>query len=64
MFLRSTPRGNGASGDLGEISLADLERHQIQRLLETKADLGTVAKISRRRPHHALAKDPCYGLRK
>ena len=44
-FLRATPGRNGATADFGEISLAELERRHIEKLLEKKSDLGTVAKI-------------------
>jgi DNA-binding NtrC family response regulator len=44
-FLRTTPARNGSGADFGELSLADLERLHIQKLLEKRSDLGTVAKI-------------------
>ncbi len=44
-FLRSAPAKNGAVTDFGDLSLADLERLHIEKLLEKRSDLGTVAKI-------------------
>ena len=63
-FLRSSPKRNGASADFGELSLADLERHHIQRLLEKKSDLGTVAKILGIGRTTLWRKMREYGLRK
>jgi len=50
--------------DFGELSLADLERHHIQRLLEKKSDLGTVAKILGIGRTTLWRKMREYGLRK
>ncbi|MEA2623986.1 MAG: hypothetical protein QOD06_31 [Candidatus Binatota bacterium] len=44
-FLRGSRNGKSGALDFGEISLGELERRHIQRLLETKSDLGTVARI-------------------
>jgi len=63
-FLRSSPKSNGAAADFGELSLADLERHHIQRLLEKKSDLGTVAKILGIGRTTLWRKMREYGLRK
>jgi len=63
-FLRSSPKRNGASTDFGELSLADLERHHIQRLLQSKSDLGTVAKILGIGRTTLWRKMREYGLRK
>jgi transcriptional regulator of acetoin/glycerol metabolism len=63
-FLRSSPKSNGAAADFGELSLADLERHHIQRLLERKSDLGTVAKILGIGRTTLWRKMREYGLRK
>jgi two-component system response regulator HydG len=63
-FLRSSPKSNGAATDFGELSLADLERHHIQRLLEKKSDLGTVAKILGIGRTTLWRKMREYGLRK
>jgi two-component system, NtrC family, response regulator HydG len=63
-FLRSSPNSNGASTDFGELSLADLERHHIQRLLQSKSDLGTVAKILGIGRTTLWRKMREYGLRK
>jgi len=62
--LRSSPKSNGAAADFGELSLADLERHHIQRLLEKKSDLGTVAKILGIGRTTLWRKMREYGLRK
>ena len=63
-FLRSSPKSNGAAADFGELSLADLERHHSQRLLEKKSDLGTVAKILGIGRTTLWRKMREYGLRK
>ena len=63
-FLRVAPRRNGNSVDFGELSLADLERHHIERLLEKKSDLGTVAKILGIGRTTLWRKMREYGLRK
>lgn len=63
-FLRTAPRRNGAAVDFGEVSLADLERQHIQRLLEKKSDLGTVAKILGIGRTTLWRKMREYGLRK
>ena len=63
-FLRVAPRRNGASMDFGELSLADLEPHHIERLLEKKSDLGTVAKILGIGRTTLWRKMREYGLRK
>jgi two-component system response regulator HydG len=63
-FLRSSPKRNGAATDFGELSLADLERHHIQRLLQSKSDLGTVAKILGIGRTTLWRKMREYGLRK
>jgi DNA-binding NtrC family response regulator len=44
-FLRGSRNGKNGALDFGEISLGELERRHIQRLLEKKSDLGTVARI-------------------
>ena len=63
-FLRAAPRRNGNAVDFGELSLADLERHHIERLLEKKSDLGTVAKILGIGRTTLWRKMREYGLRK
>ena len=63
-FLRAAPRRNGNAVDFGELSLADHERHHIERLLEKKSDLGTVAKILGIGRTTLWRKMREYGLRK
>lgn len=55
---------NGAGGNYGELSLADLERHHIQRLLDKRSDLVTVAKVLGIGRTTLWRKMREYGLRK
>ena len=63
-FLRNSPKRNGTAEEIGDLSLADLERVHIQRLLEKKADLGTVAKMLGIGRTTLWRKMREYGLRK